>query len=69
MALTMILKFLPETALRNAITAAWISIGNLRMVGGMFELVIHDVPKEKAVRYVSQLHSFYTAGWRALMEI
>lgn len=35
MALTMILKFLPETALRNAITAAWISIGNLWMFGGL----------------------------------
>ncbi|MBR1584957.1 MAG: hypothetical protein IJ662_05405 [Clostridia bacterium] len=35
MALTMLLKFLPETALRNAITAAWISIGNLWMFLGL----------------------------------
>ena len=48
-----------EPALEHSITSG--------MFGGMFELVIHDVPKEKAVRYVSQLHSFYTAGWRALM--
>lgn len=35
MAITMLLKFTPETALRNAITAAWISIGNLWMFGGL----------------------------------
>jgi len=37
------------------------------MFSGMFEFVIHDVPKEKAVRCVRQLHIFHTAGWRALM--
>ena len=35
MAATMLLKFLPETSLRNAITAAWISIGNLWMFIGL----------------------------------
>ncbi|MBR0408575.1 MAG: hypothetical protein IJI53_11100 [Clostridia bacterium] len=35
MALTMLLKFLPETALRNAVTAAWISIGNMWMFIGL----------------------------------
>ena len=34
MALTMLLKALPETPLRNALTAGWISIGNLWMPGG-----------------------------------
>ena len=38
MALTMLLKFLPETAIRNALTAAWISIGNLWMFGGLLAL-------------------------------
>lgn len=38
MALTMLLKFLPETPLRNAITAGWISIGNLWMFGGLLSL-------------------------------
>ena len=38
MALTMLLKFLPETALRNAVTAAWISIGNLWMFAGLLIL-------------------------------
>ena len=35
MALTMLLKLLPETPLRNALTAGWISIGNLWMFGGL----------------------------------
>ena len=34
-ALTMLLKFLPETALRNALTAAWLSIGNIWMMSGL----------------------------------
>ena len=35
MALTMLLKLLPETALRNAVTAAWMSIGSLWMLAGL----------------------------------
>ena len=35
MAAVMLLKFLPETALRNALTAAWISFGNLWAFGGL----------------------------------
>ena len=38
MALTMLLKFLPESAVRNAITAAWLSIGNLWMFGGLLAM-------------------------------
>lgn len=48
-----------EPALEHSITSG--------MFAGMFELVIHDVPKEKAVNCVIQLHAFYTAGWRILM--
>ena len=39
MALTMLLKFFPETPLRNAVTAAWISIGNLWMFGGLLVML------------------------------
>ncbi len=38
MALVMLLKFLPETAFRNAMTAAWISWGNLWMFIGLLIL-------------------------------
>ena len=32
-----------------------------------FELVIHDMPYEKAKEYVRDLRNFYTAGWQKIM--
>ncbi len=37
------------------------------MFNGIFEVVIHDMPYEKSMRYVDQLRDFYTAGWTKLM--
>ena len=37
------------------------------MFAGLLELVIHNVPQEKALRCARQLHDFYTAGWKRLM--
>ena len=37
------------------------------MFNGVFEIVVHDMPKDKALRYVDQLRDFYTAGWLKLM--
>ena len=37
------------------------------MMSGIFEIVIHDMPREQAVRDVDQLCDFYTAGWLKLM--
>ena len=33
------------------------------MMSGIFEIVIHDMPREQALRDVAQLRDFYTAGW------
>ena len=33
------------------------------MFNGLFEVVIHDMPYEQALRDVKQLRAFYTAGW------
>ena len=38
------------------------------MFNGIFEIVIHDMPEGRALRYVDQLRDFYTAGWLKLME-
>lgn len=38
------------------------------MFDGIFEVVIHDIPKKQAMRDVGQLRAFYTAGWLALIE-
>ncbi len=37
------------------------------MFNGIFEVVIHDMPYEQAMRDVSQLRAFYTAGWLNLI--
>ena len=37
------------------------------MFNGLFEIVVHDMPKEQALRDVDQLRDFYTAGWLKLM--
>lgn len=37
------------------------------IMSGIFEIVIHDMPREQALRDVDQLRDFYTAGWLKLM--
>lgn len=37
------------------------------MFNGIFEVFRHDMPKERAVRFVRQLREFYTAGWQKVM--
>ena len=37
------------------------------MLGSIFEVVVHDMPYERAIHYVDQLRDFYTAGWLKLM--
>ena len=38
------------------------------MFNGIFEVVIHDMQRETALRYVDRLQAFYTAGWLKWME-
>lgn len=38
------------------------------MFNGLFEIVVHDMPKEQALRDVEQFRTFYTGGWMKLME-
>ena len=37
------------------------------MFNGLFEIVIHDMPREQAFQDVAQFRSLYTAGWLELM--
>lgn len=39
------------------------------MFAGMFESVIHNMPKEEAKEYLTQLHRFHAAGWSELLNI
>ncbi|MDO4295905.1 MAG: TetR/AcrR family transcriptional regulator [bacterium] len=36
---------------------------------GIFECVIHNMPKEEAFEYVFQLKRFYSAGWSELLGV
>ncbi|MBQ7433293.1 MAG: hypothetical protein IJV50_07550 [Lachnospiraceae bacterium] len=47
----MLLKFLPETALRNAITAGWISIGNLWMFLGLLIMMKKAREREEIKKF------------------
>lgn len=37
------------------------------MFNGIFEIIVHDMPYDRATRYVSQLQEFYLAGWQKMM--
>ena len=39
------------------------------MFNGLFEIAIHDMPKEQALQYVEQFRTFYTGGWLSLMGL
>lgn len=37
------------------------------MFEGVFEVIRHDMPKERAKVFIAQLQEFYTAGWMKIM--
>lgn len=37
------------------------------MFNGLFEIVVHDMPKDQALRDVEQFRTFYTGGWLKLI--
>ena len=37
------------------------------MFNAFFELVIHEMPMDKAENYLRELRTFYTAGWMKIM--
>ena len=37
------------------------------MFDGMFEVLKHDMPKDKAKQFIAQLMEFHTAGWMKIM--
>lgn len=39
------------------------------MFSAFFEMVIHDMPQERAVEYNKELREFYTAGWLKIMGL
>ena len=39
------------------------------MFSAFFEMVVHDMPRKQAVKYVKELRAFYTAGWEEIMGL
>ena len=39
------------------------------MFNSIFEVVVHDMPHDQALRDVQQLRAFYTGGWERLFEL
>ena len=37
------------------------------LFSAFFEVIIHDVPYENALKYLEELRDFYTAGWQKIM--
>lgn len=37
------------------------------MFSGVFEIIVHDMPKDQAKNYCSVLREFYVAGWKKIM--
>lgn len=37
------------------------------MFNSIFEVVVHNMPKEQAKLYIKQLQEFYTAGWKKII--
>ena len=46
-----------------------IHIMSTALFNGMFETVRHDMPREKAIKYMKSLREFYSAGWFHLLGI
>ena len=39
------------------------------MFSGLFEIAVHDMPKQQALRDIEQFRTFYTGGWAQLMGL
>ena len=35
---------------------------------GMFEVIIHDMPKAQALEHIRKMRRFYTAGWQTIFS-
>lgn len=39
------------------------------LFSGMFEIVAHDMPREKSAIYLQHLQAFFTAGWKKILGL
>ena len=60
-------KFLTVTHCRayadGEITDGFLHVVSSAFYSGIFEVVIHDMPRKEAENYINQLRKFYNSGW------
>lgn len=47
------------------ITDGFLHVVSSAFYSGIFEVVIHDMPREEAEDYINELRTFYSTGWKA----
>lgn len=66
------LKFIHATGnaalSKSGVTPGLLHIVSSAFLSAIFEVVRHDMPREKADRYVFSLQQFFTAGWQSLLS-
>ena len=53
-----------EAYQQGRITDGFLHVVSSAFYSGLFEVVIHDMPREEAVNYVNELRTFYNSGWK-----
>lgn len=61
-------RVLPEDAVK-ATGDFFIHVACSSGVREFFEVVAHDLPKEEAVRYMSEIKRFHFSGWRGILDL
>ena len=51
--------------LNGEITEGFLHVVTSAFYAGMFEVVIHDMPRKEAESYIDSLRVFYSSGWKA----
>jgi len=67
--LTFIERLQSERGKQLRIDKELVHIVSNALFSGIFETVIHDMPREKAREYIERLYVFYEAGWFKLLDI
>lgn len=50
------------------VDAELVHILSSAMLSGLVEVVSHDMPQEKAQKYITQIRDFYASGWHNLLD-
>lgn len=58
-----------DTLLAGRATPEFMHIISSAYFTAVFEIVVHDMPREAADRFMESLNQFFTAGWRTILHL